>query len=285
MAREVKKVGFIGLGDIGLSMAKRVVRGGYETTVCGHRRREPIEAMKSLGAKEAANPKEVAKASDVTILMVQNDKQAEEVIFGPSGLLEGVKEGDGILLMGTFAPAFCKSVAEAARPKKVDVLDAPVVGARMGAEAGTLGISVGGDKNALENYRAVLQTMGRITYCGELGMGQIVKLVNNMNATAHAWMLYESINWGIRNGASEKLLIEHIKIGSGNSFTAQNWEWIKSMFTDPPPPTYYVGAKDLGHAVAIGLELRQPAPITALLCEFCKGPPPKLLKGPDDAKQ
>jgi len=93
MAQGAKKVGFIGLGDIGLPMAKRVVRGGYETTVCGHRRREPIEAMKSLGAKEAANPKEVAKASDVTILMVQNDKQAEEVIFGPNGLLEGVEGG------------------------------------------------------------------------------------------------------------------------------------------------------------------------------------------------
>ena len=275
----VKRVGFTGLGDIGLPMAKRVVGGGYEVTVCGHVRRAPIEEMKSLRAKEVANPKEVAQATEVTIIMLQTDQQTEEVIFGPNGLLEGVKKGNGILLMGTYAPAFCKKVAEAARAKKVEVLDAPVVGARMGAEKGTLGISVGGDKYALEKYRAVLETMGRITYCGDVGMGQIVKLVNNVCATVNAWVLAEAINWGIRNGASEKMLIEHIKIGSGNSFSAQNWEWLKSMWTDSPPPTYYVGAKDLGHVLDIGLELRQPAPFTALCCELCKGPPPKILQG------
>ena len=106
----VREVGFIGLGDIGLPMAKRVVGGGYEVNVCGHVRRAPIEEMKSVGAKEVANSKEVAQASEVTIIMVQNDKQAEEVIFGHNGLLEGAKEGDGILLTGTFAPAFCKKV-------------------------------------------------------------------------------------------------------------------------------------------------------------------------------
>jgi len=276
----VKRVGFIGLGDIGLPMAKRVVGGGYEVTVCGHVRRAPIEEMKSVGAKEVANSKEVAQASEVTIIMVQNDKQAEEVIFGHNGLLEGAKEGDGILLTGTFAPAFCKKVAEAGKAKKVDVLDAPVVGARMGAEKGTLGISVGGDKDVLEKYRAVLETMGRITYCGDIGMGQVVKLVNNICAVVNAWVLAEALNWGISNGATEEMLIEHIKIGSGNSFSAQNWQWLKSMWTDPPPPTYYVGAKDLGHVLDVGLDLRQPAPLTALCCELCKGPPPKMLQGP-----
>ena len=273
----VRKVGFIGLGDIGLPMAKRVVGGGYEVNVCGHVRRAPIEEMKSVGAKEVANSKEVAQASEVTIIMVQNDKQAEEVIFGHNGLLEGAKEGDGILLTGTFAPAFCKKVAEAGKAKKVDVLDAPVVGARMGAEAGTLGISVGGDKDVLEKYRAVLETMGRITYCGDIGMGQVVKLANNICATVNAWVLAEALNWGIRNGATEEMLIEHIKIGSGNSFSAQNWEWLKAMFADPPPPTYYVGAKDLGHVLDVGLDLRQPTPLTALCCELSKGPPPKIL--------
>jgi 3-hydroxyisobutyrate dehydrogenase-like beta-hydroxyacid dehydrogenase len=192
-------------------------------------------------------------------------------------LIEGIKPGDGILLMGTFAPAFCRKVAEAARAKGADAFDAPVVGARMGAEAGTLGISVGGDKVNLERFRRLLETMGRITYCGDLGMGQIVKLVNNMCATINSWVASEAINWGIRNGANEKLLIEHIKIGSGNSFSVQNWEWLKSMWTDPPPPTYYVGVKDLNHVLQIGMEMRQPCLFTALACELLKGPPPKIL--------
>lgn len=280
MAKEVKTAGFIGMGDIGLPMAKNVVTKGFPTTIVGHRRREPIEEMKSLGAKEVKTAKEVAQASDATIIMVQNDKQAEEVIFGHDGLIEGVKEGDGILLMGTFAPAFCRRVAEAARAKKADAFDAPVVGARMGAEAGTLGISVGGDKDNLERFRPLLETMGRITYCGDLGMGQIVKLANNICATVNAWVAAEAINWGIRNGASEELLVNHIKNGSGNSFSVQNWEWLKSMWTDPPPPTYYVGAKDLSYALQIGFELRQPCPFAGLACELLKGPPPRILEAP-----
>jgi 3-hydroxyisobutyrate dehydrogenase len=274
------KVGFIGLGDIGLPMGKRVVTGEFETTICGHRRREPIEEMKGLGAREVGTPKEVARASDATIIMVQNDKQAEEVIFGPDGLMEGVKEGDGILLMGTFSPAFCNRVAEAAAPKKADVFDAPVVGARMGAEAGTLGISVGGDKDALEKFRPVLERLGRITYCGHLGMGQIVKLVNNMAAIINARVAYEAIAWGMRNGASEELLVEHMKNGSGSSFSVQNWDWLKSFMTDPPPPTYYVGAKDLSYALQIGHELGQPCPIAGLVCELQLVGPPKLPEAP-----
>jgi len=277
MAKEIKKAGFIGMGDIGLPMAKNVVKKGFPTTICGHRRRQPIEEMVALGAVEVSTPKEVMQAADGTVIMVPMDQQVEEVVFGPNGLVEGIKEGDGILLMGTYAPALCRKVAEAARAKGADAFDAPVVGARMGAEAGTLGISVGGDEKNLERFRALLETMGRITYCGDIGMGQIVKLANNMCASINAWVLAEAVNWGIRNGASEKMLLEHIKIGSGNSFSAQNWEWLKSMWTDPPPPTYFVGAKDANHVLQIGLDLRQPCPFTALACELMKGPPPKIL--------
>ena len=276
MADKPKRVGFIGLGDIGLPMAKRIVTGGFETTVVGHRRRESVEEMRKLGAKEVKTPKEVALTSEVTIIMVQTDKQAEEVILGPDGLLEGVKAGDGILLMGTFSPAFCKRVAEAAEPKKVDVFDGPVVGARMGAEAGTLGISVGGDKDALEKYRHILERMGKITYCGHLGMGQIVKLVNNMAAIINARVAYEAIAWGIRNGATEELLVSHMKNGSGTSFAVQNWEWLRPYFKEPPPPTYYVGGKDLSYALEIAHQIGQPCPIAALVCELQKMGPPKL---------
>jgi 3-hydroxyisobutyrate dehydrogenase-like beta-hydroxyacid dehydrogenase len=273
---KMKKVGFIGLGDIGLPMAKRILTGGFETTVCGHRRRQPVEEMVALGAREVKTPRDVGQAADVTIIQVQNDKQAEDVMFGRDGLLEGVKKGDGILLMGTFSPDFCRKVAAAAGPKGVDVLDAPVVGARMGAEAGTLGISAGGDKEALEKHRQVLERLGKITYCGALGTGQIVKLVNNMAAIINARVAYEAIAWGMRNGATEEMLVNHMKNGSGNSFMVQNWEWIKSMFTDPPPPSYYVGSKDLGYALSIAHEMGQPCPMAALACELNYLSPPKL---------
>lgn len=280
MGNSAMRVGFIGLGDIGLPMAKRIVTGGFQTTVCGHKRRAPIEEMKKLGAQEVKTPSEVAQASDVTIIAVQDDKQAEEVIFGPAGLLLGVKKGDGILLMGTYSPAFCKRVAESAKPKGVDVSDAPVVGARMGAEAGTLGISVGGDEKVIEKYRPILERLGRITYCGAIGMGQVVKLVNNMAAICNARIASEAIAWGMRNGASEEVLVNHMKNGSGGSFVIQNWGWLKSMWTNPPPPTYYVGAKDLGYALTIAHELGQPCPIAGLVCELQYMGPPRLPAAP-----
>ncbi len=184
--------------------------------------------------------------------------------------------------MGTFSPDFCRKVADAAASRGVDVFDAPVVGARMGAEAGTLGISAGGDQGALEKYRHVLERLGKITYCGKLGTGQILKLANNIAATINARVAYEAVAWGMRNGASEEMLINHMKNGSGNSFMVQNREWIKSMFTDPPLPSYYVGSKDLSYALAIAHELGQPCPMTALGCELNYLSPPKL---PDMKKE
>jgi 3-hydroxyisobutyrate dehydrogenase-like beta-hydroxyacid dehydrogenase len=150
----------------------------------------------------------------------------------------------------------------------------------MGAEAGTLGISVGGDEKAMEKYRPLLERLGKITYCGHLGMGQIVKLVNNMAAIINARVAYEAIAWGMRNGASEEVLVNHMKNGSGGSFVIQNWGWLKSMMTNPPPPTYYVGAKDLSYALAIAHEIGQPCPIAALVCELQFMGPPRLPIAP-----
>jgi len=274
--KRIEKVGFIGLGDIGLPMAKRIVSGGYQVTVCGHVRREPVEEMKRLGAQEARTPKEVAQASEVVITMVRDDPQSDRVILGPDGVLEGAKASDCIIMMSTLSPDFCRRVEEAASRKEVDVLDAPVVGARMKAATGELGISVGGDTNVLDEYRPVLETMGKVTYCGQLGMGEIVKLVNNMAAAVNSMGLAEAISWGIRNGADERLLIDHLRIGSGNSWMVENWEYLKSMWTDPPPVTYYIGAKDISYALQIGLEIGQPCPMTSLSCELHKGPPPSI---------
>ena len=149
----------------------------------------------------------------------------------------------------------------------------------MGAEAGTLGISVGGDEAVLEKYREFLEVLGKITYCGPIGSGQIFKLANNMCAVVNSRMAYEAVAWGIRNGADEEALVKYMANGSGSSYILQNWDWMKSIASmDPPPPTYYVGAKDLAYALEIAHEILQPCPITALVCELQISGPPKLPK-------
>jgi len=276
MSQEVKKIGFIGLGDLGLPMAKRVATHGYEVTVCGHVRREPVEEMKSLGAKEAKTPKEAAEDADLVITMVRDDTDTGEVVLGPDGVLEGAKEGSGIIMMSTLSPEFCRKVAEAARAKKVGVLDSPVTGARMRAETGELGLMVGGEKELVEKYRPVLETMGKITYCGDVGMGEIVKLANNIAGIINSQAAAEAIAWGIKAGASEELLVEMIKTGTGDSWPFQHWEFVRSMWTDPPPVTFWLGAKDLSYALKIARDMDQPCPLATLTYGLLTLGPPKL---------
>lgn len=261
-----EKVGFIGLGDIGLSMAKRVVTHGYEVFVCGHIRREPVEEMKKLGTKEVRTAEALAQASDVIITMLRDDVDTGELILGNGHLLEGAKPGSAIIMMSTLSPALCRKVAEVARAKDIGILDAPVTGTRLRATTGELGIMVGGEQKLLERCRPILETMGKIIYCGGLGTGQVVKLVNNMALMINLQGAYEAISWGIRNGADEKLLVDLMKTGTANSWVLQNWDFVKSMNVAPPPVTFYLGAKDLEYALRIAQEMEQPCP----LAELCK---------------
>jgi 2-hydroxy-3-oxopropionate reductase len=261
-----EKVGFIGLGEVGLPMAKRVITHGYKVTVCGHVRREPVEEMKRLGANEVKTPKEVAQESDVTITMLRDDADTEVVVLGDRGIMKGARKGSGIILMSTLSPALCRRIASVTRTKGINVIDAPVTGTRMRAATGELGIMVGGDKRIMEKYRPILETMGKIIYCGDLGMGQIVKLASNMALMINIQGAYEAISWAIRNGADEAVLVELMRTGTANSWVVQNWEWVKSMNVDPPPLTFYLGSKDLGYALRIARDIGQPCPLAAL-CE------------------
>jgi 3-hydroxyisobutyrate dehydrogenase-like beta-hydroxyacid dehydrogenase len=267
-----EKVGFVGLGDIGLPMTKRVVGGGYEVTVCGHVRQEPVEEMKSLGAKEVKTAKEVALASEVTITMVRDDTQSEGIILGPNGVMEGSKEGSGIIMMSTLSPAFCKRVGQAGKEKGVGVLDSPVSGTRVRAATGELTLMVGGEKELVEKYRPILETMGRITYCGDLGAGQIVKLVNNMTLFVNINGLMEALNWGIKNGADEDMLIEVLKKSTGNSWVAENWKnYVRPIQTAVPRPIIMdLGLKDLELMLDIANEMKIPVPIAALVSQLGK---------------
>lgn len=261
-----ERVGFIGLGDIGLPMAKRVITHGYEVSVCAHIRREPVDEMRKLGAREVRTARSIAQDSDVIITMLRNDVDTAELILGSGCVLEGTKAGSAIIMMTTLSPAFCRKVADVAGRRDVGILDAPVTGTRLRAITGELSITVGGDQKLLERCRPILETMGKIIYCGGPGMGQVVKLVNNMALMINLQGAYEAISWGIMNGADEKLLVDLMKMGTANSWVLQNWEFFKSMNVAPPPVTFYLGAKDLEYALRIAHEMKQSCPL-AELCE------------------
>ncbi len=273
---DVKRVGFLGFGDIGLPMARRVIENGYEMTICGHVRRAPIEEMRSLGAVEVKTPKEVAERSEVTITMVLTEAQTREVIAGAAGLLQGAAPQTAIVMMSTLSPEFCRQMAKEAAQKGVVVMDAPVAGGRVGAEAGKLGISFGGPKEALDRYRAVLESMGSILYCGGVGTGEVVKLANNMVAFTNILVAHEAISWGIKNGADEDMLVKLMRMGSAGSWMLQNWEGVRKSWEDPHSPAPQIAVKDLSIALRIGEEVRHSSPFAALACELWKAGAPRM---------
>jgi len=141
-----KKIGFIGLGNMGEHMAVNIAKAGFDLTVYDIRP-EPMQKLQQLGAKVARSPQEVGEKCDIIEVIVVNDAQVEEVVLGKDGggVLAGAKPGSIMVIHSTVHPKTCQRIAALAKDKKVGVLDAAVSGAESGARAGTLSLMVGGD--------------------------------------------------------------------------------------------------------------------------------------------
>ena len=211
-------VGFVGLGAMGLPMAKRVLGAGHKMYTTFHRRREPAEELRGMGAVILATPAQVATAADVVITILPADSELKEVVFGATGILDGISSGKVLIEMTSGTALAMEEIAAAIGGKGGSVLDAPVSGGTPAAEQGTLTIMVGGDEPLLERFRPLLQAMGtRILHVGKLGQGKIVKIVNQMMAAIHLLTIGEAFALGIKNGADPDVLYEVIKSSSGYS--------------------------------------------------------------------
>jgi 2-hydroxy-3-oxopropionate reductase len=211
-------VGFIGLGAMGLPMARRVLGAGHTMCTTFHRRREPAEQLRAMGATILATPAEVAAAADVVITILPADAELKEVAFGATGILGGVASGKTLIEMTSGTALAMQEIAAAIESKGGTVLDAPVSGGTPAAEQGTLTIMVGGDEALLERFRPLLQAMGtRILHVGKVGQGKIVKIVNQMMAAIHLLTIGEAFALGTKNGADPEVLYEVIKSSSGYS--------------------------------------------------------------------
>jgi 3-hydroxyisobutyrate dehydrogenase-like beta-hydroxyacid dehydrogenase len=218
-----EKIGFIGVGNIGKPMAETLIRKGFEVWV-HDLLEEPVAQLERLGAKSAKSPKEIGSLCNPIIVMVRNSAQAEDVILGKGGIMEGAKQGTLILLMCTVEPSFCRRVEGIVAEKKVGLLDATVSGGPEGAKAGTLTIMVGGEEKLLKKCRHVLEGMGKkIFYVGGIGTGQIVKLANNLAAFANRVGAAEAIALATTAGVKLEQLIEVISASTGDSRAMRGW--------------------------------------------------------------
>jgi 3-hydroxyisobutyrate dehydrogenase-like beta-hydroxyacid dehydrogenase len=265
------RVGFVGLGVMGLPMARNLRASGFR--VAGWARRpETATRAAAEGIEMRDSRSELARGSDVVITMVTTSVDVEGLCLGPGGLLESAPPGAAVVDMSTIAPAISRRLAEAAAASGTGFLDAPVSGGSLGAELGSLTIMVGGDAGLLERCRPLFEAMGdpsRIFHTGPVGSGEVVKLVNNMLVGSISAATVEALLVGVRAGVPLTTLVEVIGVSSGSSaqLTGQLAKRALAGELDPGFSTDLL-VKDLDLAADLAREGGQPTRLTDLAREL-----------------
>jgi len=215
------KVGLIGVGNMGMIMARKLLENGMPLTVYDLRE-EAVKEIVALGAKGARSCREVAEASDVIISIVRDIPQTDEVLFGKDGVWEGIKEGATIILSSSLSAAYCREVYERAKERKVRIIDAPVSTEDRsfipGKEFAILTLMVGGDDDAIERCMPIFQAMAKnVIPQGGIGMGQVCKLVNNLAMYANGIVAQECVNLGLKAGLDLEKMKKAMSLSTGNS--------------------------------------------------------------------
>ena len=260
-------VGFIGLGAMGLPMAKNVLEGGYDLVTTFNRRRGPADELASMGANVVDTAADVARRSDVVITVLPADRELEEVVQGEEGLLQGFREGATLIDMTTATPQVLQRLEPTLTAAGVQILDAPVSGGTPAAAEGTLTIMVGGDGGLLEEHRALLETMGAtLFHVGGIGQGKVVKMVNQLMAATHLLAIGEAFGLGVRSGADPRTLKEVIGKSSGAS-KMMDLRLDGFLLDDQFDPGFRLDLmkKDVGLAVDAAAELEVPLFLGALV--------------------
>ena len=193
-------VGFIGLGLMGRPMALNLIKAGHRVHVWS-RRRESMQPLLDAGAGDCASAAEVARRASVTIGMVSDAPDVEQVTLGTDGVADGAGAGHIHIDMSTIAPAAAQSIAARLAERGIVALDAPVSGGEPGAIAATLTIMVGGEAEAFERVQPLLEAMGKsITRIGEAGAGQVAKACNQIITGVGVASVAEALNFAAKSG-------------------------------------------------------------------------------------
>jgi len=261
------RVGFVGLGLMGLPMARNVLRAGYQLTVW-NRTAAKAAPLVAEGAHQAASPADVARRSDVVVTIVTDGPDVEAVAGGEQGLLSGSAPGLVWIDMSTISPEVTRRLGAAAADRGVEALDAPVSGGPPGAEAGTLSIMVGGRQEAFDACLPLLETMGRtIVRAGDLGAGQVTKACNQVVIAATLAGIAEALVLGAKAGVDPALIRQALMGGYAGSrlLEVHGQRMIDHAFA----PGFFVRLhdKDLHIVLDMARHLSVAAPVSALAAQ------------------
>lgn len=211
------KTGYVGLGSMGLPMALNLKKAGFDLEVVS-RSRGPIDQALAAGAGEAASYAALAATCEVVCTCLPMPADVERVYLEADGLVANAHPGTILIDHSTVGPDTCRMIDTAARARGVHFLDAPVSGGPAGAQAGTLGIMVGGERGVFERALPVLDAMGKtVVYMGATGSGAVAKLINNLLVGVHQRALIEMLLVGQKAGVDLDALYEVLMGSSGRS--------------------------------------------------------------------
>ncbi|MEZ4682146.1 MAG: NAD(P)-dependent oxidoreductase [Caldilineaceae bacterium] len=263
-----ERIGFIGLGIMGLGMARNLLKAGFP--VCAwNRTASKAEGLAGEGATVGATPADVAAQSDIIITCVSDTPDVEAVILGENGVIHGAKAGALVVDCSTISPQATQVIAEKLAAKGVKMLDAPISGGSEGAANGTLSIMVGGDAADFERAMPAFEAMGKtITHVGGTGAGQTVKLVNQVLVVGNCLAMCEALLLAQAGGVDLQKAFDAVSKGAAGSW----------MFTNRAPQiinrdwrpgfTVALQQKDLRLVLEAADQLGVPLPGTGLIFQF-----------------
>lgn len=265
------EIGFIGLGIMGKPMAGHLLAAGHKVHAYDIFP-EPIKELSAKGADACGSSREVAQKSDIIIVMVPDTPDVEAVLFGKNGVAEGIKKGSILVDMSSISPMATKEFAKKLNAMGVKVLDAPVSGGQVGAEAASLSIMVGGPAEVFEELKPIFELMGKkIVHIGGNGDGQTCKVANQIAVALTIGATSEALLFASKAGADTKKVREALMGGLAQSRIMELYGERMIARNFKPGFRIRLHQKDLNLALQGARELGMCLPCTALAQQLFNG--------------
>jgi 3-hydroxyisobutyrate dehydrogenase-like beta-hydroxyacid dehydrogenase len=259
------KLGFLGLGIMGHSMARNLMRAGHEVAVWSHTASKAKELAAAEKGVFCETPKQVGEHAECIFLCVGDTAMSKQVVLGPDGIAEGARRGTVVADASTVSPSESRAMGEALAAKGIDFLDAPCTGSRPGAEGGTLTFMVGGKPEVFERVKPLFEPMGkRLYYCGGSGMGLNAKLTQNLILSNIMAAFNEGMVLATRAGVDPKLMLDILDNSAAKcGLIAYKAPFVFRRDFQPNFSLRWMH-KDIGLMLDSGKELNVPLPLTSL---------------------
>jgi 3-hydroxyisobutyrate dehydrogenase len=261
------KIGFIGLGHMGLGMAANLLKAGHSLTVYDIKRENTSTLLKE-GACWANTPKEVASTSEIVFASLPGPKEVESVALGANGILEGIKPGNVFIDLTTNSPEMVRKVYDRFKEKGAYMMDVPVNNGLPESMGGTLMLMASGEEEVFERIKPLLDVIGdRVKYFGKIGNGTICKIVHNCLSLSMQTIVAEGFSLGMKAGIKAEdiwWVLDKAAVGKGAFFHYLLPEVYLPRKFDPPCFALRLAYKDVALGTALGREYNVPMPMANL---------------------